>query len=140
MSIEKTLSDLTEAINGLTEKIDTLTKTASVPTVKSEAKKEEPKKEEPKKEEPKKEEPKKEEPKEEPKEAPKKDKPKSKTVPYDTVKKETLAFVRVKGREGLQEVFAQFGRNVNSAKDLEEDQYQEYLDMLKAGIEEEDVT
>ena len=124
MSIEKTLSDLTEAINGLTEKIDTLTKTASVPTVKSEAKKEEPKKEEPK---------------EEPKEAPKKDKPKSKTVPYDTVKKETLAFVRVKGREGLQEVFAQFGRNVNSAKDLEEDQYQEYLDMLKAGIEEEDV-
>ena len=121
MSIEKTLSDLTEAINGLTEKIDTLTKTASVPTVKSEAKKEEPKKEEPK-------------------EAPKKDKPKSKTVPYDTVKKETLAFVRVKGREGLQEVFAQFGRNVNSAKDLEEDQYQEYLDMLKAGIEEEDVT
>ena len=126
MSIEKTLSDLTEAINGLTEKIDTLTKTASVPTVKSEAKKEAPKKEKPKKEEP--------------KEAPKKDKPKSKTVPYDTVKKETLAFVRVKGREGLQEVFAQFGRNVNSAKDLEEDQYQEYLDMLKAGVEEEDVT
>ena len=131
MSIEKTLSDLTEAINGLTEKIDTLTKTASVPTVKSEAKKEAPKKEKPKKEEPK---------KEEPKKAPKKDKPKSKTVPYDTVKKETLAFVRVKGREGLQEVFAQFGRNVNSAKDLEEDQYQEYLDMLKAGVEEEDVT
>lgn len=133
MSIEKALADLTKAIETLTAKIDGV---AAQPTpaakTESEAPKTEAKKEAPKKEV------KKETKKAEPEEDLVEDEA-TDAIPYDDVKKKTLEFVKAKGRDELMAVFSQFGRNVQSAKDLEEGQYADYLKAIDAELAEDDV-
>ena len=125
MSLEKAIQENTEAVKALTAALS------------AGGAKEAPKKEAPKKETPKKEAPK-EEPKEE-KPAPKKEEKAADTIPYDDVKNKTLELVKAKGRDIVMSLLEDFGKDVKSAKDLEEGQYGEYLERVDDLLNEDDV-
>lgn len=132
MSLEKALQENTEALKANTEALLQFAATgtgAAAPTAPAKTEKKEEKAEKPA--------PKKEE--KEDKAPAKKEEKAADKIPYDDVKNKTLELVKAKGRDVVMSLLEDFGKDVKSAKDLEEGQYAEYLERVDDLLKEDDV-
>lgn len=126
MSLEKTLQENTEATKALTVALGEFLTNAGVKAEKV-APKEEKTAPAPKKEA------------KVEKSAPKEEKGATGGIPYDDVKNKTLELVKAKGRDIVMSLLEDFGKDVKSAKDLEEGQYAEYLERVNGLLNEDDM-
>lgn len=119
MSLEQKIETLTAAVVALTE---VLGANAAAPAVKDEQKAASKKKAAPKKEEP--------------KEGETSEDKTSDTYYKDVVGPLTKRAAGELGRDVVLSILSDFGKNVTTAKDLEPEQYEEYVDRLNQEIED----